>query len=640
MKLEKVEIKNFRSIKELEIKFDPTCKVLVGINESGKSNILKALSLLDNDTPPTEDDIRETSSEINDMEDDESYVKFTFNLEDEDIDNIFNIVGPKILFNDNEKSIIKINQNELTLREFCAIGYKGIYNVDLCGLSKNENYTVISDSYDISDYWRKPLASALDRTFELQNGEIATLADYSLIYTPDYRAISEEYLEKVSIKDLNELLGSEIIKIISQNKPKCIFWAYDEKKLLPSSVDFNAFTTTPDICVPLQNIFLASKIRDIPKAFADAQRRGGNRVTNLLKKVAINITKHFHNVWKGYEKIYFELRRDGDQIEIIIVENENGYKVSQRSDGFKRFISFLLMISVNVENSLLKNTLLLIDEPDLGLHPSGAEDLRDELIKISEKNYVVYSTHSPFMIDAEKNYHVNVKKKNGETYIDNSQDSSFTDEEAIFNILGYSIFKILRKKNIIFEGRRDVQLFRKAISRIPDTHEQLKGVFKEIGACSANGVTNIRNITPILELAQRKYFIVSDSDDAAKGMQKSYKRNYGDELWKIYDEILPGTKAITGEDFIKLEVIEKVLNKLMLKYPQLANTNPQFDDTGNILSKINDWLDSNGLAKGSEEAKDVIEQIKSDVFDNLEPSHIKDEYYDFLVGLAKIIDKL
>ena len=47
MKLEKVRIKNFRSIADLSISFDMNCKFLVGINEAGKSNILRALSLLD-----------------------------------------------------------------------------------------------------------------------------------------------------------------------------------------------------------------------------------------------------------------------------------------------------------------------------------------------------------------------------------------------------------------------------------------------------------------------------------------------------------------------------------------------------------------------------------------------------------------
>ena len=58
MKLSRVEIKNFRSIKKVDVHFDPTCRILVGINESGKSNILRALSLLDPLQPVDAADIR------------------------------------------------------------------------------------------------------------------------------------------------------------------------------------------------------------------------------------------------------------------------------------------------------------------------------------------------------------------------------------------------------------------------------------------------------------------------------------------------------------------------------------------------------------------------------------------------------
>lgn len=59
MKLDRVQISQFRSIKDLEIRFQPTCRILVGKNESGKSNILKALSLLNDDISIDVSDLRE-----------------------------------------------------------------------------------------------------------------------------------------------------------------------------------------------------------------------------------------------------------------------------------------------------------------------------------------------------------------------------------------------------------------------------------------------------------------------------------------------------------------------------------------------------------------------------------------------------
>ncbi len=58
MRLHHVDIQNFRSIANLTITFEPSCRILVGINESGKSNILYALRLLDPNIPSTNDDRR------------------------------------------------------------------------------------------------------------------------------------------------------------------------------------------------------------------------------------------------------------------------------------------------------------------------------------------------------------------------------------------------------------------------------------------------------------------------------------------------------------------------------------------------------------------------------------------------------
>jgi predicted ATP-dependent endonuclease of OLD family len=44
MELDRIQIRNFRSIKDETIHFSHNCLVLVGKNEAGKSNILKAVA--------------------------------------------------------------------------------------------------------------------------------------------------------------------------------------------------------------------------------------------------------------------------------------------------------------------------------------------------------------------------------------------------------------------------------------------------------------------------------------------------------------------------------------------------------------------------------------------------------------------
>ncbi len=82
MELEKINIVNFRSIKDVSIDFGHKCRILVGINETGKTNILKALSLLDEKEPIRKEDIREPLP--NEPKIKKAYVCFIYRLNEED----------------------------------------------------------------------------------------------------------------------------------------------------------------------------------------------------------------------------------------------------------------------------------------------------------------------------------------------------------------------------------------------------------------------------------------------------------------------------------------------------------------------------------------------------------------------------
>ena len=78
MKLTRAAITNFRSIAHSEVIFEPRCLVLVGINEAGKSNVLKALSTLARNYPMTRRDVRVAAPDEDKIT--TSNVRFHFSL--------------------------------------------------------------------------------------------------------------------------------------------------------------------------------------------------------------------------------------------------------------------------------------------------------------------------------------------------------------------------------------------------------------------------------------------------------------------------------------------------------------------------------------------------------------------------------
>ena len=623
MKLDHVQIKNYRSIQEIELNFDSSCRVLVGINESGKSNILNALSLLSDDyTPEKSRDQREALPDENTIK--ESFVKFVFKFEKKELDKIFNILSSKILSRIKNPDIVLLDGNNKSIRNFCNIQNKSFYHVDILKQEKTPRYRKCSENkFTVLDGWKKPTDTCpADFQVELE-GQKHTLKDYKFIQSNDFYDIPENYLENVTLQDLNNFIGSIVTDTTKQNLPKVIFWNYKEENLLPTSVNIDEFIKNQDFCVPLKNMFILSGIENISDSIQDKRTSTStpNQFQNYLTAIASKTTKHFKQVWKDYKNIEFSLKKEHNCI-IPGVKEQNTYDFDKRSDGFKRFVTFLLMISTRVKTHLLENTLLLVDEAEISLHPSGVRYLRDELIKIANDNHVVYSTHSTFMIDSgDISRHYIVKKEDEITTIRQVEDSNIVDEEVLYNALGFSIFEVLKKKNIIFEGWRDKFLFQKYLQKQP---KELRDKYKNVGTCHAKGVKNIRIITPMIELANRKCLIISDSDKTAQQHQKEFKKEKSFGNWKTYLDIDTGINAVTAEDFIKNDFITEKINKILCNMNHL-NFSENILSEKDKLKKIKSWLKENGIPP--DEQDDIIEKIKNSIFNNnLKPENIDDKY--------------
>ncbi|MDP3426268.1 MAG: AAA family ATPase, partial [Humidesulfovibrio sp.] len=119
MKLKRAEIENFRSIKNAKIEFGESCYVLVGINESGKSNVLKALEYLDVEKNPLDTDVREPLPAEGLISN--SSVRFVFELELPEIEHLVEVLSEKIVGIDvhNDNIIIsKRTKKKITLFDF------------------------------------------------------------------------------------------------------------------------------------------------------------------------------------------------------------------------------------------------------------------------------------------------------------------------------------------------------------------------------------------------------------------------------------------------------------------------------------------------------------------------------------------
>lgn len=140
MRLERVEIRNFRSIEHVEIVFEPRCRVLVGINESGKSNILRALSFLDPEASVEPGDLRELRS--NEKPYKTAYIRFYFALSEDDKKQVLKTFRSKVAGDLVTEPIIRIDKEKYSVGEFINSRSTTIYVVNLLDSSRSLHTSV------------------------------------------------------------------------------------------------------------------------------------------------------------------------------------------------------------------------------------------------------------------------------------------------------------------------------------------------------------------------------------------------------------------------------------------------------------------------------------------------------------------
>ena len=631
MELNEITIKNFRSIRELHLFTEPTCQIFAGEIEAGKSNILKAISYLDKNKLPKKKEQREPIDEENI---DSAFIDFDFIFTEDEKNIICKELLNKMYITNKGNKIATIKGKKVDIIEILKY-IKGCYRVDFIKETKyafpflnldeikfEENLRIISEDLEIKN----------------ENNELVDLSGYKII---DISTLNDEKLkglENVKQADLEDFLEDFVSNLVIKNLPNTVLWEYKESNLLPHEVNLEEFENRPSICLPLKSMFELQGITDIRKAIEDAKLRNRNSLINLLDRVAKNASTHFRKVWPNYKNVNFSLELGGENIIITIKDTYNRYDLSDRSDGFKRFVTFLLLVSAKNKSNKLKDSIIIIDEPEISLHIKGQRYLRDELLKISQNNIVFYSTHSIFMVDKNNiSRHYIVSKEKEITNIKKVDSSNFTDEEVIFNALGYSIFETLREFNIIFEGWTDKKLFEIAINKIPSQYSKEISIFKDYGTCYSDGVKDIKSTSNILDLIPRPYSILSDSDKIARDKQIEFNKTKPNS-WKRYDEIFQERRIITSEDFIKVDILKKELDKVLKEKGQECDITIQ--DILNAPNGRIKLIENKLRAKRIENniVKSILHDLKEGVFNNLKVTHIEEDYYEFLNKFKAFIE--
>ncbi|HXG14472.1 MAG TPA: AAA family ATPase [Candidatus Nitrosotenuis sp.] len=128
------------------------------------------------------------------------------------------------------------------------------------------------------------------------------------------------------------------------------------------------------------------------------------KLIKLLNTASRRLTDRLNPAWKG-DPIHVDLRYNPGNIMSVVISDvhrdgtvTNTGLLSRRAEGFKWTFSFIVNFAAETQRAELKEAILLLDEPARNLHPAQQMGISDLLKSLAGSNQVLYATHSPFMI--------------------------------------------------------------------------------------------------------------------------------------------------------------------------------------------------------------------------------------------------
>lgn len=346
----------------------------------------------------------------------------------------------------------------------------------------------------------------------------------------------------------------------------------------------------------------------------DATARKKKEREILLTSASAGFTKSFNEWWKQGNYI-FEFKADGNYFRIWVSDSvrPEPIELEARSTGLQWFFSFYLVFLVESELHH-RNAILLLDEPGVTLHPLAQKDLFLFFENLSNNNQLMYTTHSPFMVDS------NHLERVRSVYIDSTGKTMVSSDlraaerlkgknqpQSIYPAhaaLGLSVSDtlLINCNPILVEGESD-QLYFSALKNLLISKGAITPL-KELVFIPTGGVKGIKATSAILSgVNEVKPLVIVDGDKPGAKIISELKSDFyaaeTDKLISISDYSSVAEPEV--EDLFPKKKLAKIIARFL---PRPEDTDEEFDDVAvdnkPICNQVEEFAKAQGidLSKG------------------------------------------
>ena len=420
MRLRKFRVQAFRCIHDSGDIVVGDLAAFVGRNESGKTTILQALTMLNRDEMISELDLCDEMTEH--LKSEIRIVEGDFELNHDETE-IIKERFPSLHL--TKLKIFRTNKNPEIQYDF---GDTHVNKEEHQNLEHWQNITkqLLSFIESIPNYISKKLDTDFFTGSMPGNKKIiqAELDGFSsnlhTIATEEKQVISEwEETNSKILKNVEKILidntESEALKNFIDDRlhPRFVYFS-DYKKILgninlaefikESETEASAgieYIDGFDRAETVKNLLYLAEF-EIEKL--EEVKNSPSKLIKFLNIASKKLTERLNPSWKG-EAINVELRLNPGNILSVVLSDvhkdgtiTNTGLLNRRAEGFKWTFSFIINFAAETQKAELKEAILLLDEPARNLHPTQQMGISDLLKNLAGSNQVLYATHSPFMI--------------------------------------------------------------------------------------------------------------------------------------------------------------------------------------------------------------------------------------------------
>lgn len=594
IKLTQVKINKYKSIQKTQtVNIDPSITTIVGMNEAGKTSFLTAVAKTNYFTSDpdflfdiTQDYPRNELIDFQHEEKDCDIIQCTYEISDELLKEIEVEFGKDVFVNkvftytchyiSKASSFGGIKVSLQKYLEHMVTKYK------LSEATKE----VIKKTVLLKDI-ASIVAAEGDVDLPAFNNEIKKIIDGGY-NTESWTNSLESYIAKNWIK---------------AKMPK--FWYFDDYYPLRGKININKLINEPptnEKDKTSKALFELARIK--PEEILNATEKEYEKYIALLEASSNKITNEIFKYWSTNKNLDIEFKiqqttnAQGEPEKILDIRvKSQRHKITlpldRRSKGFNWFFSFIIWFS-KVQADKNSDYVLLLDEPGLNLHASAQADLLRFFGELSKKYQIIYTTHSPFMVETEHLDRVRTcfETEEGTIISDSIQEK---DPNTLFPLqaaLGYDIAQNLfvSKNNLLVEGPADL-IYLTLMSSLLES-EKRTFLNENITIVPVGGLDKVSTFISLLRGSKLNVACLLDTFTDQKGKQKVddlvMHKIIKEKNIRFFNEFANNGKTIADiEDLFDKEEYLKIFNEAFDKEHPVVKITDLDNTIDTILKQIN-----------------------------------------------------